>query len=65
MELSLLTEVAQSILKDLAEWSLPNGSTIGGSIDDVQSTLEDIAEWILPNDKVSVAIPKEGAPEDR
>ena len=65
MELSLLTEVAQSILKDFAEWSLPNGSTIRGSIYDVQSTLEDITEWFLPDDKVSVAMPNEGAPEDR
>jgi len=57
------------LFEDLAEWSLPDGSTIGGeeeiSIADVQSTLDDIAEWILPDDKVYVAIPEEGAREDR
>ena len=29
MELSLLTEVAQSILKDLAEWSFPMAAQLG------------------------------------
>jgi hypothetical protein len=67
MKLSLLTEVAQSILKDLAEWSLPNGSTIGGEegilIDDVQSLSKISLNEFSPMTKCLLPYPRREHPK--